>query len=317
MLGPTMRTLTALLLCALCALPGDPLARQASSREPYRGLTVTARDETSPRRIRIHVARVDLAAPGVRVALTPPDGPLEVVRKTTAEHVRAAGAALGVNAHYFLPFPSAQLEADLIGLAVSEGRAVSPFETPVQRYALRADAPAINIDRNNHASVVHRDPGDATGAKVREPVDLWTAVAGSAQIVTDGEVTIPVYRDSTHADGPLIPGGPGQYDNTRSWYEAINARTALGISRDGRMLTIVVVDARGGSLGMTVREVASFLIRELEVWQAINLDGGGSSSFVLTDPESGVPRLLSVSADGAAGRAVGSSLLVFAPRHSR
>ena len=312
-----MRMLAALLLSALCTLPAGPLARQAPGRQPYLGLTVTARDETTPRQVRLNIARVDLTAAGVRVALTPPAGPLEVVRQTTAEHVRAAGAALGVNAHFFLPFPSAQLEADLIGLAVSEGRVVSRFERPVQAYALLADAPAINIDRNNHASVVHRDPGDPAGRKVREPVVLWTAVAGSAQIVTDGAVTIPAYRDGSHADGLLTPGGPGQYDNARSWYEAINARTALGISRDGRMLTIVTVDARGGSLGMTVREVAAFLVREFDVWQALNLDGGGSSSLVLADPETGVPRVLTVSADGPAGRAIGSSLLVFAHRSPR
>jgi len=312
-----MRTALALLLCAWCSLPAGPPARQAPGWQPYLGITVTATDETTPRRIRRHVARIDLAEPGVRVALTPAEGPLEVVRRTTVQHVREAGAMLGVNAHYFLPFPSAELEANLIGLAVSEGRLVSPFETPVQRYALLADAPAINVDRHNHARVVHRDPGDPSGTTVLEPVVLWTAVAGSAQIVTDGKVTIPVYRDETHPDGLLTPGGPGQYDNARSWYEALNARTALGISRDGRMLTVVTVDARGGSLGMTVREVATLLVRDFDAWQALNLDGGGSSSLVVTDPETGVPRLLTVSADGPAGRAVGSSLLVFARRNTR
>ena len=108
--------------------------------------------------------------------------------------------------------------------------------------------------------------------------------------------------------------GPRRYSNEKSWYEAVNARTAIGMSRDGRMLTLVAVDARGGSLGMTVRELADVLVRDYDVWQALNLDGGGSASLVVTDPETNEPRLRTVSADGPAGRAVGSSLLVFATR---
>ena len=104
------------------------------------------------------------------------------------------------------------------------------------------------------------------------------------------------------------------YSNARSWYEAVNARTAIGLSRDGRTVTIVAVDARGGSLGMTVRELATLLVRDYGVWQALNLDGGGSTSMVLTDPVTGEPRVLTTSADGPAGRSVASSLLVFAQK---
>ena len=125
-------------------------------------------------------------------------------------------------------------------------------------------------------------------------------------------MTIPLYRDETHPGAVLTPGGPGRYSNERSWYEAVNARTAIGISQDGRLLTLVTVDARGGSAGMTVRELAELLVRDYGVWQALNLDGGGSASMVVVDPVTREPRLLSVSADGPSGRAVGSSLLVFA-----
>jgi exopolysaccharide biosynthesis protein len=147
---------------------------------------------------------------------------------------------------------------------------------------------------------------------VAEPVTVWTTVSGSAQIVTDGVVTIPIYRDALHPDGRLTPGGPGQYSNERSWYDAVNARTAIGISQNGRTLTLMVVDARGGSQGMTVREVADLLVRDYAVWNALNLDGGGSASMVLVDPATKMPRMVNSSADGPDGRAVGSSLLVFA-----
>lgn len=281
---------------------------------PYAGIVVTTRTERVPRPVRLHVATIDLTTPGVRLALTGPAGPLEVVRRRTADHVREAGAQLGINGHFFLPFPSAEPEANLIGLAASEGRVFSAFETPAQAYALVADAPALNIGPDNRAEIVHRDPASADGRGTRGTGTLWTTIAGSAQIVTDGAVTIPVYRDAEHPDARLTPGGPAQYSNGRSWYEAVNARTAIGLSRDGRTLTLVAVEARAGSQGLTVRELAEWLVRDYGVWNALNLDGGGSTTMVVVDPETGEPRTLTTSADGPDGRAVGSSLLVFAPR---
>jgi hypothetical protein len=311
-MGPVSHV-TAFLLLVLC----QATASAQPAVQPYAGVTIATRVETEPRPVRLHVAEVDLSIPGVRVGLTGPSGPLEVVRRTTADHVRSASAQVGVNGHFFLPFPSDRLEADLVGIAASEGVVYSAFESPAQSYALVNDAPGINIDRRNLATIVRRAPGSAAGTQAIGAVELWTTVSGSAQIVTDGVVTIPLYRDAANPAATLTPGGgASRYSNERSWYDVANARTAIGISRDGRRLTLVVVDARGGSAGLTVRELAALLVRDYDVWQALNLDGGGSATMVVADPITNEPRVLSVSADGPTGRAVGSSLLVFAPRRS-
>ena len=296
---------------AVAVLGAVPQADQSVSA-PYAGVTYIDRSETLPRPWHAHVVRVDLTAPGVRLELSAPPGPLEVVRQTTAEALAARGAQVAINGHFFLPWPSTDLNADAIGIGVSEGRVFSRFEAPAQAYALVADVPGLNIDRDNHATLVHRDPADSSGARVLEPVSLWTTITGSAQIVTDGVVTIPHYRDPTHGAAELTPGGPNGYSNERSWYEAVNARTAIGLSRDGRTLTLFTVDARGGSAGMTVRDVAEVLVRDYAVWQALNLDGGGSTSIAMADPVTGTGTLLNVSSDNPAGRAVATNLLVFA-----
>src|SRR6185436_7023765 len=97
-----------------------------------------------------------------------------------------------------------------------------------------ANAPALNIDRQNHATIVHRDPADPSGTRVREAVSLWNVVAGSAQIVTDGAITIPEYEDASHAGALLKPGGPSnRYSNSYSWYEVPTARSSIGVSQDG------------------------------------------------------------------------------------
>ena len=271
---------------------GVPLHAEQRATHPYLGITLIDRTESAPRPVHMHVVQIDLTAPGLRFKLSPPAGSREVVRQTTLAFLAQEHAQLAINAHYFLPFPSADTDAWVIGIAASEGRVYSAFESPEQDYALLADAPGINIDRENHASIVHRDPGQPDGRHVAEPVTLWTTFAGSAQIVTHGAVSIPDLE----------------------WYRAVQARSAAGLSRDSRTLTLLTVDKSGGSEGMRIGEVAEMLRRDYGVWEALNLDGGGSSTLVMDDPVTHAPRLVNASSDAnhASGRAVGSSLAVFA-----
>jgi len=279
---------------------------------PWLGVTYIDRTESSPRAIHMHVAQIDLGAPGIRFKLSPHAGSLEVVRQTTLDFLKQEHAQVAVNAHYFWPWPATGADSQVLGIAVSDGSLYSAFESPEQSYALLPHAPGLNIDRTNHASIVHDDLSQSEGRQTIEHAALWTTVAGSAQIVTDGVATIPEYRDASHPNGTLTPGGPSNFSNTHSWYDAVTARTAIGLSKDARTVTLLTVDVRGGSLGMSVREVAALLIREFAVWNALNLDGGGSTSMALEDPVSHEARLINASSDNPAGRAVGSSLAVFA-----
>jgi hypothetical protein len=284
---------------------------------PFSGITYIDRIETSPRPEHMHIVQVDLDTPGIRFELSPAAGDRETVRQTTLEFLEAEHAQVAINAHFFLPFPSSDRTAWVIGLAAADGKVYSAFEAPEQSFALVANAPALDIDHENHAAIVHRDPAAPDGRHVREHVELWTTVAGSAQIVSNGRASVPVYKDATHPDGTLTPGGPRPFSNANSWYDVVTARSAIGLSRDGRTLTLFTVDARGGSEGMRVGEVADVLIRDYGVWNALNLDGGGSTSLAMEDPATGTAALVNTSSDNPAGRAVGSSLAVFARRPGR
>ncbi|MCW2613761.1 MAG: copper amine oxidase-like protein, partial [Frankiales bacterium] len=87
-------------------------------------------------------------------------------------------------------------------------------------------------------------------------------------------------------------------------------RTAVGYTREGQLL-IVVVDGRqsGYSVGMTMRELADLMLG-LGAVQAINLDGGGSSVMVVngllasrpSEAERGVSNALVVLPGGDAGQ---------------
>lgn len=69
-------------------------------------------------------------------------------------------------------------------------------------------------------------------------------------------------------------------------------RTAVGLTSDGRVLYLAVVDGRlpHYSDGATLEEVAEIL-RRSGADSALNLDGGGSSTLVVRDRESGTRRI--------------------------
>lgn len=300
------------MLVRVVLLAGTDLFGATEITKPFVGVTLIKRTETTPRPVTIHVVQIDLMAPGLSFKLSPPAGALDTVRQTTLEYLKQEKAQLAVNGHYFLPFPSPQPDASVVGFAASGGKIFGPFEEPVQSYALVKNVPALNLGRDNRATFVHMDPSDPERRKVLESVPIWNAVSGSAQIVTKGEKTIPTYADATHPDGLLTPGGPANYDNTKSWYEAVNARTAIGLTRDARTLVILVVDRAGGSQGMSVGEVADLLIKDYVVTDALNLDGGGSSSLAMEDPKTKAAEWVNVSSDNPAGRSVADSLAIFA-----
>jgi exopolysaccharide biosynthesis protein len=309
-----MRLLHSLAVLAFAVLASAPATGRAwQITQPFVGIVYAEKGLNEPRPLRIHVAQIDLRAPGIRFKVSPPGGNREVVRQSTLDFMKQERAQLAINGHFFLPFPSQDTTAWVIGLGASEGRVFSAFEIPEQGYALVAFAPAINIDRDNHASIVTYDPASPDQKRVREKVGLWNVVAGSSQIVTAGVASVPEYRDDNHFDAELDPGGPGDYSNAKAWADVTTARTAIGLSKDQRTLTLFTVDVRGGSEGMRLSEVADLLIRDFGVFDALNLDGGGSTTMALEDPLRG-PVIVNTSSDNPRGRVVASNLAVFATK---
>jgi exopolysaccharide biosynthesis protein len=308
-----VRLLAILALTVAALAPASGNAWQAT--QPFVGITYFEKSTADPRPLRMHVAQVDLRAPGIRFKISPPGGDREVIRQTTIDFLKQERAQLAVNGHFFLPFPSQDTTAWVIGLAASEGRVFSAFEIPEQSYALVAFAPALNIDRDNRATIVTYDPNVAGRTGVRERVTLWNVIAGSSQIVTDGVDSVPAYRDDNHFDGELEPGGPNNYSNANAWADVTTARTAIGLSRDRNTLTLFTVDVRGGSEGMRLSEVAAVLIRDFGVFNALNLDGGGSTTMAMEDPVTGIPSIVNTSSDNPLGRSVATSLAVFAMKN--
>lgn len=93
--------------------------------------------------------------------------------------------------------------------------------------------------------------------------------------------------------------------------EARHPRSAAAISRDGRTLWLVAVDGRSASsVGMTLVELADY-VRGLGAWDALNFDGGGSTTMVIDGTVVNRP------SDPTGEREVGNALLVLERRRGR
>jgi|GEM_PF-634929 uncharacterized lipoprotein YddW (UPF0748 family) len=202
-------------------------------------------------------ATVNLSDPAVEIVTTgtAPAGSGDSVLTTVPTWRTSVGARLAINANYFSTLTGGR--SDIIGLAISDGVLVSP----ARQFGVNPD-PAIAFMNDRTARVDYIAAGAYSG--------IVDAVAGVGPSNTD---SVP----GTF----LIENGVGTGSTARVDPSNRNPRTAVGVSQDGTKLYIAVIDGRnaGGSAGMTLPELATFML-EKNVWRAVNLDGGGSSSFV-------------------------------------
>jgi hypothetical protein len=115
-------------------------------------------------------------------------------------------------------------------------------------------------------------------------------VGGWPRILRDG-VDVAI-------DAPTVEGTISRNAETR------HPRSAIGFSRDSSTLFLLVVDGRTQkSVGMTLVELAA-IMRRVGAWQAMNFDGGGSSTMIVGGAVINTP------SDSAGERAVGNALLL-------
>ena len=94
-----------------------------------------------------------------------------------------------------------------------------------------------------------------------KPEQDWQMVIGGHALLVDNGQTVAYTKDLSALGG-------------------VRARTAAGISKDGKTVYIVAVEGRTTeSKGITLGNL-SLLMTKLGVWKAVNLDGGGSTTMV-------------------------------------
>ncbi|MEX2143544.1 MAG: phosphodiester glycosidase family protein [Anaerolineales bacterium] len=234
---------------------GQPEAEQ---RRLFEGVTYQRIVRQSPRRMVIHVVKIDLKADGIKTLVTPGDTdqarPLSA--KTTSQFLKDFNLQIAVNGDAFTPWQ----DLGPLGYSPKPGERVTPLGLAASR------GKAYSIDSDEQPTLYLNDNGKAS---INVPSGkLYNAISGYKLLV---------WRNNMLGD--LDTGEP-------------DPRTAVGVNRAGNQVIIVVVDGRqpGYSEGITENELAALLI-ELNVYSAMNLDGGGSSTLVI-EGENGEPLVL-------------------------
>jgi hypothetical protein len=223
----------------------------------FEGISYIRDTRQSPRRMVVHVVKVNLRAEGIRFLVTPGEAEQErsLRARTTSQFLEDFGVQLAVNgdgvtpSHYNNPldyYPHAGDRVEPLGLAASAGGVYS--ENP-------DNAPVLYLSRRNRA-------------RFNSPLGgVYNAISGFNMLLKDGK--------------PL-PGLDRQ----------VHPRTVLALDEAGRNLIIVVVDGRqpGYSEGATLSEMAEIVLAH-GGYDAMNMDGGGSSALVMQG-EDGDPQLL-------------------------
>jgi hypothetical protein len=235
----------------------------------------------------VHALRVDLGDPDISFLTTPritnnyTANVREIAAYTPSDFLRNHQLQAVINANFFSEgsyYLPAGTPMDLFGLEVSEGEVVSPPSF--------GHSAVLQLDVNKLATILHTNwPAASTEG-------VHTAIAGNAALVYHGVNIRP-----------------------RSSLNDLDPRTAFGLSEDRRYLYIAALDGRQPeySQGASLYETAGWMLL-LGAYDAINVDGGGSTTLVMQDITGNPLRLNSSSAvaDSGRERTVGSHFGIYA-----
>ena len=121
--------------------------------------------------------------------------------------------------------------------------------------------------------------GDNVSMQVSATIDLDkidTAFGGGGLLLNNGQTAPP---------SPIVAKGR-------------QPRTAFGVSQDGKKAILMAVDGRGDSIGVTHEEMAD-LMRFYGAYDAMHLDGGGSTTMAVKTVEDTALEVKNTVSDGA------------------
>ncbi|MCX8036210.1 MAG: phosphodiester glycosidase family protein [Candidatus Sumerlaeia bacterium] len=240
----------------------------------FGGIDYATTETAVPVPMKLHALRIHLDEPGIEFFVTPSNGD---------EPLDTSGLCT-----------STFLETYKCQAAIN----ASPFHPVIQKERTPQDVLGLSLSRGD----LYSPPNETYGvllisrdnrARIETPPirfgNAWNGVGGFRLLLKDGRNVAA--QDVRHP------------------------RTAAGISRNGRFLFLVVLDGRqkGYSEGATTTEMAQWM-RAFGAWDALNLDGGGSTTMVVKDGQ-GRARVLNRPIDmGIPGkqRVVANHLGVFA-----
>ncbi|CAM3574895.1 phosphodiester glycosidase family protein [Occultella aeris] len=172
-----------------------------------------------------------------------------------------------------------------VATAVVQGGVVTAVTDGTGTAGVPAGAQVLLGRGTGAATLRALEVGQAVEISISPSSDVDLGIGGNVPLVLDGEV----------AEFPD---------------EAVAARTVLGLTEDGSELIVATVDGRGATArGLTRIEMAELMI-DLGAYNAVNIDGGGSTTMVARPAGGTEVELVNTPSDGSA-RVVANSLAFF------
>ncbi len=267
-----------------------------------------------PRAVRVFTGRNDdLPLRAWYVRLRPDPGlSVQVVaspdtdgKESVGEFAARLGALVAVNGGYYRMDiePARHVGLLLVDGAIVESALGSLLRGETRYYTARAalgftadgyPEVAWVVTRNDSLFTLERPPGNRENEPAPRPEPTaarrWhvdDALAAGPALMSHGRIDITV--DEEVFFGSTIP--------------RIHPRTAAGVTRSGDLILLVVDGRQAASRGVDLGELAA-IMRDLGCHEALNLDGGGSSTLVVNG------LLLNRPAGGTSQREVMSALVV-------
>ncbi|MDP0491619.1 MAG: phosphodiester glycosidase family protein [Verrucomicrobiota bacterium JB023] len=213
----------------------------------FQGISVRYDSLAEPRPIKVTVARIDTWAEGVRLFVTPGNGPAlhEVDARKTTSFLDEFDLEVALNATGFTSISKEGTAIGVIGFSVSDHEVVSPLE---------GEAPVFVVDEKGRGRIERFPFAEDAFDDAFVAVQGWYGAKG--MLVDDGKAIAEVVD--------------------------VHPRSAVGVSKDQRFIYLATFDGRQPkySEGASLRDMAVFL-RDLSCWDAMNLDGGGSTTLVV------------------------------------
>jgi hypothetical protein len=247
--------------------------------KPFQGVTYYRRVHFTPYPMVAHIVVVDLQTPGIGFLVTPgdPADALPLKASTTSQFARSMGVQIAINGDIFSPW-HANGPFDYFPHI---GDRVAPAGYAMSEGIAygHGSGPTIYFSKTGEASFTLGD------------ITVYNAISGINMIIQGGKI---------------VEG----LDNS---YAA--PRTAIGLGESGKQLFLFVADGRQPfySQGATLYEMAQLLI-SYGAKDAMNMDGGGSSTLVMRNSLGIVQVVNSPIQTGIPGRErpVGNHLGIFA-----
>jgi len=250
-------------------------------QEIYPCVVYYRRVHYNPRMMVAHIVTVDLTCKNVNVLVTPPEkndknNPLNA--RTTSQFAEEFGLQVAINGDGFTPWWT----RSVFDYYPHDGDPITPngFAASRGKEYGEVKGPTLFINSTKEATF---------GTAYRK---VYNAISGQSWLVKEKQ-PVPDLNDIN-----------------------IAPRTAIGLDGPGTRLIMIVVDGRQPlySEGVTVQEMADLMLF-YGGDNAVNLDGGGSSTLVIQDPQTHQIRVMNSPIDNyipGRERPVGNHFGIFA-----